>query len=61
MSNKHLSRNTKGELRLSASIDNRLYSLNIPETTTADKLYTYYEMNDEEFKKLCKFQNKYNS
>jgi len=61
MSAKHLTRNTNGKLYLSASIDNRLHSLKIPETLTADILYSYYIMTDEDFKKLCQFQKRFDN
>jgi len=59
MSARYLSRHTDGKLYLSSSIDNKLCKLHIPDDLTADILYSYYVMSDEDFKKLCKFQNRF--
>jgi hypothetical protein len=50
-----LSLDANGQYVLSRSVDNKLYSLKIPSNLTVEILYSYYCMNDEDFKRLCNF------
>ena len=54
-----LSQTNTGDYVLSRSIDNKLWNVPIDKSLSVDILYSYYKMNDEQFKQLCKLNKKY--
>jgi len=50
----------KGTYYIVGNIDNKVYRITIPDTVETKIIYSYFMMNDEEFKTLAKYDKKFN-